>query len=109
MKTDHDKLIHLHLVLLSLIETPGVADPTRELVEKASLEHRVITLLRDRCSEHAIFRNFDHILGFDTLEEVLGNAIQAFLLRAPRYGLQHSGLCLIAGAIANEFFGWIPG
>jgi hypothetical protein len=108
MKTDHDKLIHLQLVLLSLIESPQVADPTRDLVEKASQEYRVIALLRDRCSDHATFRNFDHILEFDSLETVLGDSIQSFLSRAPRYGLQHSGLCLIAGAIANEVFGWIP-
>lgn len=105
MNTDHDKLIHLQLVLLSLIESPHVADPTRELVEKASREHEVIHLLRDRCSSHPIFRSFDGVLGFDSLEDCLGSAIQAFLPRAARYGLHNSGLCLIAAAISHASFG----
>jgi len=105
MNANHDKLIHLQLVLLGLIESPQVADPTRELVEKASREHQVMQLLRDRCSSHPVFRSFDHVLGFDTLEELLSEAIQAFLPRSSRYGLRHSGLCLIAAAISHAFFG----
>jgi len=63
-------------------------------------------LLRDRFADQATFRNFDQILNFSSLEQLLSEAIQNFLPRAPRYGLRHSGLCLIAGAITNEFFGW---
>lgn len=105
MNADHEKMIHLQLVLLGLIESPQVADPTRELVEKASREQHVISLLRDRCSSHPIFRSFDHVLGFDSLEESLDRAIRAFLPRAPRYGLRNSGLCLIAASISHGFFG----
>jgi hypothetical protein len=104
MTAERDKMIHLQLVLLSLIESPYVADPTRELVERASREGRVIELLRDRCSTHPIFRSFDQVVGFEALEEPLAQAIQTFLPRALRYGLQNSGLCLIVAAIAHTCF-----
>ena len=105
MTKERDKLIHLQLVLLSLIESAAVADPTRELVEKASREQQVMQLLRDRCSEHPTFRSFDQVLGFDSLEAPVAGAVLAFTPRAVRYGFYTSGLCFVVAAISHNLFG----
>lgn len=104
MNAHASSLLHLHLVLLRLLDTLPPRDVTLESVLHASREGTLIPLLRHRFMDDPTFRHFDGILQLDVLEQDLDESVLAFHPRSSVYGFERSGLCFICAALTQSGF-----